>query len=164
MNPDELEIRNSALNRMYRYWRERCKDRLFPSRHDIDPLEFKYVLGNIMLLEVQYDPIRFLVRVHGSNMVERARYDMTGKTIDQLPSSEYRDYVLERCHQLLRDRKPIALVSERVLDERMWRYEVLWLPFSDDGERIDRLMAVLIYEDQLQPAPVQHPLSPVPAG
>ena len=160
MQSTELAIRHPHLQRMYRYWQERCRGRPFPARCDIDPLDFKYVLGNVMLLEVQYDPVRFFVRVHGSHMVERARYDMTGKTIDQLPSSQYRDYVRDRCQRLLVERKPAALLNERILDERMWRYEVLWLPLSDDGDRIDRLMAVLIYEDQINVREAAPPAAP----
>jgi len=34
-------------------------ERRFPARADIDPLDFGYVLGHVMLLDVLRDPLRF---------------------------------------------------------------------------------------------------------
>jgi hypothetical protein len=43
--------------------------------------------------------------------------------------------------------EPLATVHDRVLDDRLWRYEVVWLPFSDDGAEINMLLCALIYSD-----------------
>ena len=41
---DGPAIEDRRLVRLYRYWMERKGARRFPSRHDIDPLHFPYVL------------------------------------------------------------------------------------------------------------------------
>jgi hypothetical protein len=139
------EIRAARLLRFYLYWVERKGARRFPSRADIDPLDFDYLLGNIMLIDVVGDPLRFRVRLHGSNMVMRAGYDLTGKFLDDLPIPEYRRYVIERCKGVVKTGAPLVVQHDRVLGGRPQRYEALWLPFSSDGTRITMLSCALIY-------------------
>jgi len=57
--------------------------RRFPSRRDIDPVEIRYVLGWVMLIDALRDPVRFRVRLHGTGMATEAHYDLTGKFIDE---------------------------------------------------------------------------------
>jgi hypothetical protein len=139
------EIRDERLLRFYQYWLDRKGARRFPSRSDIDPLDFPYLLGNVMLVDALRDPLRFRVRLHGSNMVMRAGYDLTGKFVDDLPIPEYRRYVIERCKGLVKTGAPLAVRHDRVLGGQPQRYEALWLPFSSDGTQVTMLVCTLIY-------------------
>jgi len=141
------QIREPRLLRLYEYWTARRGTRRFPTRRDIDPLDFSYLLGSLMLLDVLRDPLRFRVRLHGSDMVRRAAYDLTGKLLDQLPITEYRSYVIERCKTLIETGEPALVHHDRVLDARSRRYEALWLPFSEDGVGVTMLLCALIYQD-----------------
>jgi hypothetical protein len=141
-------IDDSRLRRLYEYWAAKKGNRRFPTRADIDPLDFSYVLGHVMLLDVLHGPLRFKYRVHGTEMVRRAAYDLTGKFLDDLPITEYRQYVQERCERLVRDREPLLIRYNRTLDDRKRHYEALWLPLSDDGENVTMLLCALIYDWQ----------------
>lgn len=142
------QIRDARLARLYAYWSECRGARRFPSRQDIDPLDFTYVLGNIMLLDVLRDPIRFRVRLHGSNVGRYVGFDLTGKMLDELPGPEYRAYVIDRCRNLVTDNRPLAIRRHRILDDRLSYYEALWLPLSDDGVEVNMLLCAHFYEDQ----------------
>jgi hypothetical protein len=142
------QIRDSRLARLYAYWLERRGARRFPGRRDIDPLDFAYVLGHIMMLEVLREPLRFRVRLHGTEMATRAQYDLTGKLLDELPINEYRAYVIERCRSLVATGEPQLVRHDRVLDARTRRYEALWLPLSDDDANVTMLICALIYDWQ----------------
>jgi hypothetical protein len=111
-------------------------------------MDFRYLWGNIMMVDVLRDPMRFRVRLHGTEMASRAGYDMTGKTLDALPDSEYRTYVISRCEALVDSVAPDVVHHDRILDGRVWRYEALWLPFSDDGRTVSTLLCALIYQDR----------------
>jgi hypothetical protein len=139
-------IQDSRLCRLYCYWLAKKGERRFPARGDIDPLDFPYVLGHVMLLDVLRHPLRFKYRVHGTEMVRRAGYDLTGKFLDDLPITEYRQYVQERCEGLVRNREPLLVHHNRTLDGRPRHYEALWLPFSDDGENVNMLLCALVYD------------------
>lgn len=142
------QLGDRRLELLYRYWAE-CKGiRRFPSRRDIDPLHFQYMLGNVMLVDVLRDPLRFRVRLHGSNMAMRAGYDLTGKWLDDLPIPEYRSYVIGRCKGLVNTGAPLAVRHDRMLGGQLQRYEALWLPFSSDGERVTMLLCALVYNDK----------------
>jgi hypothetical protein len=138
-------IRDPRLRRFYDYWIGKCGDRRMPARRDIDPLEFRYVLGNLMLVDVLRDPQRFRVRLHGVNVVTRMHYDMTGKLLDEVPRPEWRSYVLDRCRGLAASGEPLVLMNDLFLDGWGSRYEALWLPFSDDGIEVNLLVCAMIY-------------------
>lgn len=140
-----LEIADGSLARFYEYWLARKAARRFPARRDIDPLDFPYLLGRLMLVDVLHEPLRFRVRLHGSELASRAGYDLTGKFVDELPIHGYRNYVLAQCKSVVEAGEPRVVRNNRVLDERPWCYEALWLPFSDDGEAVTMLACALIY-------------------
>ena len=139
-------INDERLLRLYEYWRERKRGRQFPSRRDIDPLDFRNLLGRVMLVEVLRDPLRFRVRLHGTEMVEQAHYDLTGKFLDELPVAEYRDYVIEQCKGLVLRGEPLVVHHNRILDDRLRQYEALWLPLSDNDRAVNMLLCALIYD------------------
>ena len=138
-------LRAPNLRRFYDYWLGKRGDRRMPARRDIDPLDFPYVLGNLMLIDVLREPLRFRVRLHGSNVVARMHYDMTGKFLDEVPRPEWRAYILDRCRGLATRGEPLLLTNDLLLDAWTSRYEALWLPFADDGERVDLLVCAMIY-------------------
>src|SRR5713226_476697 len=86
-----MELTEPRLIRLHRYWEEKRAGRLMPSRADIDPVDLGFVLGHILLVAVRHEPLRFHFRVHGSELAHRAGYDLTGKSLDDLPSAEFRE-------------------------------------------------------------------------
>jgi hypothetical protein len=140
------DITEPRLQRLYSYWLERKGSRRLPARRDIDPLDFTYLLGHIMLIDVLLVPLRFRVRVHGTEMARRAHYELTGKLLDELPISEYRTYVIERCRNLVETGEPMVVHHDRDLDGHNHRYEAVWLPLSDDGATVTQLICALIYQ------------------
>jgi hypothetical protein len=148
------KIETPCLRRLYAYWQERRQGREFPARRDLDPLDFRYALGHVLLLDVFGDPVRFRFRLHGSLLTERAGYDMTGKMIDELPNPENRQLLIKRCHALVAARQPLAVIDERILGRRRYGYEAVWLPLATDGRTIDMLMGGLVYRDSRAAGPL----------
>ena len=75
------------LQRLYSYWLARKGERRFPERGDIDPLDFPYLLGNILLIDMVRNPLRFRFRVHGTEMTRRARFHWHYRERPRGPSS-----------------------------------------------------------------------------
>jgi hypothetical protein len=140
------QIDDPRLAQLYEYWLFRKCNRRFPMRSDIDPLDFRFVLGHVMLLDVMRDPLRFRFRLHGTELARRANYDLSGKFLDDLPLAEYRDYVIDRCKHLVADGEPLLVHHNRILDNKSRQYEALWLPFSEDGTSVSMLLCALIYD------------------
>jgi hypothetical protein len=61
--PAAADICDPRLRRLYEYWLAKKGQRRFPSRRDIDPVDFPYVLGHVILFDVMRGPLCFRVRV-----------------------------------------------------------------------------------------------------
>jgi hypothetical protein len=144
-----LPISHPRLQRLYGYWSTKKGQRKMPSRADIDVLDLRYVLGNIMLVDViEGSPPRFRIRLHGSNLSERAGYELTGKMLDELSESEFRTQVRERWTEVATTGEPRHCDRNlHVFDGRSYHYESIVLPLSADGETVNMELVALIYRD-----------------
>jgi len=140
-------IETPCLRQLYIYWEQRRGERRFPARRDLDPLDFRSALGHITLIDVLYDPLRFRFRLHGTDLVRRAGYDMTGKMIEELPNPTNRATLIERCRALVETRQPIRIADKRPLGTRVYGYEAVWLPLGENGLTVTMLMGGLVYRD-----------------
>jgi hypothetical protein len=141
-----LEIRTAILQRLYRDWDSRRGGREFPSRADFDVLDFKYVIGQLALIDVSYDPLRFRFRLHGTGISQRVGYEMTGKEVDDLPSPLVRASVRRHYSEVVGRRTPIVEARERqIRDDSIVDSEALALPLSSDGKTIDMLMVGVVF-------------------
>lgn len=140
-------IKEPRLARLYAYWQSRKGNRRFPTRRDLDPVDLRYILGHLMLLDVLRDPLRFRYRLHGAEITARVQYDLTGKFLDDIPDPDYRDYAVRRCEGLVASGEPLVIRRERALDGRLRPYEALWLPFSEDGVNVTMLLCALLYDE-----------------
>jgi len=141
-------IQDQRLARFYEYWLRRKGDQRFPARHDIDPVDFRWLLGSVMMFDVVSSPLRFRVRLHGTELVERAHYDLTGKFLDEMPDAQQRSLVNARCEGLVASGKPLVIRHDRTLDGVQRPYEALWLPFSNDGSSVTMLLCAMIYDER----------------
>jgi hypothetical protein len=140
-------VRSADLRRLYDDWQSSRRGRKFPARADFDPLDFKYILGSLSLIDVIGAPPRFRIRLHASNIVDRAGMDLTGKFIDEMPA-ERRDKALAHYSRVLQERAPIAIAYEgEPIDERLWNCEILVLPLSSDGANVDMLISAFDWDD-----------------
>jgi hypothetical protein len=140
-----LEIQTPSLQRLYEDWEERRRGREFPSRSDFDVLDLGYILGNLSLLDVRHEPLRFRFRLHASRVTERVGYEMTGKFLDELPQ-DTRVMVERHYTTVIERRQPVVQVRERqIIDDRILPCEVLALPLAADGTTIDMLMSGVVW-------------------
>ena len=63
-------IRSPKIQWAYDYWLARKGDRELPSRADFLPEEMKPILGNMMVIDVAYDPLELRYALFGTNLVE----------------------------------------------------------------------------------------------
>jgi hypothetical protein len=141
-------VRDSRLHRFFAYVEEKRAGRRFAARRDIEPLDLTYILGNLVLLEVHYAPLRFRYRLFGSVHSVRRGADLTGKLLDEALEPEYRAFILARYEEVIATRRPNGGVFETFFDGKARRYQALRVPLSSDGEVIDMVLtAVTPIED-----------------
>ncbi|HML09889.1 MAG TPA: PAS domain-containing protein [Stellaceae bacterium] len=142
------QIADPLIRRFVRYWRERRGNACCPSRADLDPLDFRYVLGDVVLTEVQRappsspHPWAFRYRLIGANIAERDGYDLTYKTLEDLPEPEFREQVRATWTAVCETCVPVYYNRDMTLDDRTRRYEVVVMPLSSNGRDLDMLISV----------------------
>ena len=139
-------IVHPKLQRLYDYWSEKRGARAMPSRADIDPLDMRFVIGNVILVDViAGEPLKFRIRLHGTNLSERVRFDLTGKMLDEMPQVEFRNLTRRSFTKVATTKEPLHAYRDLILDERRRHYETLILPLSGDGDRVDMILCGLFY-------------------
>lgn len=137
-----------ALQRLYQGWNDRRRGREFPARADFDPIDLKYVLGDLALVDVLRDPLRFRFRIHPTNVVEKFGFDLTGKLVDEIPDRNHRLLCREHFEEVVKIRTPIVQIRPAMsTDYRFWNCEILALPLSNHGTDVDMLMACVIWDE-----------------
>jgi len=98
------QVRSQRVHRLHKYWRSKAGAQgSVPRRSDIDPTELPDLLPNLMLVDVERNPLRFRYRLVGTRIVDFAYHDFTGMYLDEAGWKEvegftraYTDAVTER--------------------------------------------------------------------
>jgi len=138
------------LAAIYLYWDGKRRGRLMPSRADIDPLELKPYLSQLVLLDVEGVPPRFRYRLVGTEVtrVRRGleRSDPTGKFVDEVTHHQGTTAVLAHYQRVVAERRPSTDAGTYTpTPERPWvRFSRLVLPLSPDDVTVNMLLVALV--------------------
>ena len=164
IHPPSLGIRDTRLQQLYADWEARRHGREFPARTDFTPHDFAYVLGNLSLLDVAYDPLRFRYRVHATKLAQRIGLELTGKWVHEIPNSGHAEGARAHFTEVVNRRTPIIYRREQefVTDNLPHNCEILALPLARDGSTIDMLMSAFVWDSpplsvQVQPVRAIYP-------
>lgn len=141
------------LDRIYRHWLGKRGGRDMPCRADIDPLEIPTeVWPYTMLLDVVWEGAtpRFRYRRVGEVFWRLAGREPTGLFIeDVLPEKAgYRRYVVGIYEEMTARRRPLYTENRFTLEGRgtTMLTRRLSLPLSNEGERINMVLAGHVFE------------------
>jgi hypothetical protein len=145
-----VEVAAPSLKRLLGDWENWRRGREFPSRADFTPFDLKYILGNLALLDVAYDPLRFHYRLYGSNLRVRLGMEMTNRSIDDIPTPIHARLAKEHYTEAIACRVPTVHLREHDLITKSAPHgcEVLVLPLSNDGKAINMLISALIWDTE----------------
>lgn len=155
--PPPFILADPDLVRLVDYWHAIRHGRPVPLRRDFDPIDIPFILGRVILAERRESPRCWFVRVHGTEIARRIGYELTGKTLNHLPT-EYRADAVARFEEVSRTGLPHRTVTELTRDNRTLRYEAVLLPMSRDGSAIDMLLSgVHFFSGEENPVPAENP-------
>ncbi|WP_374649756.1 PAS domain-containing protein [Dongia sp.] len=132
---------------MLDYWRAKCAGRPMPSRSDIDPAEIRLYLPYVTLVDVVEDERRFVYRLVGTMEVALRGRDPTGQSIVEAFFGRSVESVLEKYETVCRTRAPFYEVDDFQVVDRYVNEENLFVPLSDDGETVNKVLVFSINRD-----------------
>jgi hypothetical protein len=122
-------------------WQEKCAGRKMPARSDFDTLEFGPWMGHLTVLDVIDGGRDYYFRLHGTNIVTLYGYEMTGKTVSELPN-EVGTTILKEYREAVDRRGPVLVARNHALPRKDYTKIIkLILPLSSDGESVDKLLS-----------------------
>lgn len=140
-------ITDATLRRVFDYWQAKIKDGRLPARMDIDPLDLPFVMGNMILVDVERDPWRFRYRLAGSRVTNRLGFDPTGKYLDEHPDPNHRQTIQAIYTEVASTGLPKAYARDQYVDNRLRRYNVLVVPLSGDAGEVTMIMTVMKFPE-----------------
>ncbi|WP_119303632.1 PAS domain-containing protein [Dongia deserti] len=139
---DPAVLRHPDALLLYRYWLKKRGNRSMPSREEIDPVEIPpQVLPGVSLIDVVPDERRYVYRLVGTGEVEARGFDPTGKSVmDGFLAPSKEDAV--GCYdRVVAMREPLVdPVAFKAIDGRYVTEETIFLPLSDDGVTVNKIL------------------------
>jgi hypothetical protein len=129
------------------YWRGKCAGRVMPSRGDLDPTEISRYLPYITLVDVVPDERRFVYRLVGTMEVELRGGDPTGQSIPEAFFGRSVESVMLKYETVCKTRAPFYEIDDFQVTDRYVNEENLFVPLSDDGETVNKIMVFSINRD-----------------
>lgn len=142
-------ISDPRLKSLYGYWSDKKGARGLPGRKDIDPLEMKDWLGNLMLIEFPGDITTYRIRLDGTNLEHYYGSRRTGRGIETLTSEEERDLIMEQYRPVIDEKQPAYIESDFINSDGVFsRQAKLILPLSSDGDRVDMVLVGIYFRSE----------------
>lgn len=133
------------VSRCLDVWRSWCDGRRMPAWKNADRLmDLPHaVLPMTLVAEVTGEPLDFIYRYWGSGVTRMHGYDLTGQSCHAVQPETFAEIVYDAMSEVVRRREPILYAGETTTATGLVVPEyVLRLPFSDNGEDVDRVMTV----------------------
>lgn len=156
------EITSPLIRQFHEHW-QRLRPGRLPSRADIDPTDFKWVLPNVILSEIEPAPFRVRYRLCGTRVVAFCG-NLTGRYLDELDGADIwlTSVYIQQYKIAVGERRPVFGVdwlegepgARHVFQTGIW-------PLAADGVNPDMCIAVEDYfdlsPDDVRPLPDTRP-------
>lgn len=141
------QIRSQRVHRLHEYWRSKAgADGSVPQRRDIDPTDLPDLLPNLMLVDVERDPLRFRYRLVGTRVVDFSYHDFTGTYLDEAGWGEV-DGFTRAYADAVTERKPTCgFYVWQLRSGAPGTCEFALFPLSGEQGEISRVLAIEDYD------------------
>lgn len=140
------ELTSPRIHRLHEYWQHQCKDGKLPRRSHIAPEQIRDLLPNIMIVEVEHNPMRFRYRLVGTRVVEYNGVEFTGRYLGEIGWPEEHD-LIDGYAFVVSSRRPFfGLLDWGLVTGALGRCEFARLPLSEDGELVTQILAMEDYD------------------
>jgi CheY-like chemotaxis protein len=145
------QINGPKLVWFYDYWTTLRGTRPMPRRDELNeqqlPPEF---LLNLMLIDILHGPVRYRWRLLGLNVLAAIGQDCTGRIFDDADRRKVPPGIVQQYDTVVQTGAPRYSTEPftNLATGATHDVERLLLPFSDDGEHVDQILAVVHFKPQ----------------
>jgi hypothetical protein len=144
---DPAQIESPLIRDLFVYWRSRCRGGTIPRRADINPVELRSILPNLLMVDFEREPFRVKFRLVGTRIVETTGFEFTGRYLHEIAQPDVGDAFLECYETACRSRQPVfRRITWRFDEGGSADYDFCVLPLDDDGAAATKALAAECYE------------------
>lgn len=150
MTPGPIEklpnLRHQRLLSLYDYWRDRAGDRRMPAYRDIDPIDMKSWLANLVLVEFTESLFDYRIRLEGTNIEMFYGARRTGTGMEVVTAADERDLLVRQYRPVFEEGRPAYYESAFENSEGIFSHQAkLLLPLSRDADHVDMILAGIYF-------------------
>lgn len=139
-------VPDPMLARLLELWRSACDGSTLPRKSFVDPFALKFIIGNLVLFEIDSLTRLARYRLSGTHIVDRVGMDLTGMRIVDITDERMAIEVQTAVNYCIEMRQPLFVSSARIVRKAEVTFIALMLPISDDGENITHILIGQLYE------------------
>lgn len=141
-----VQVRDRRLLELLAYWNAQRGARRLPRRADIRPEDIRGLLPNVVLIDVEPQPLRLRYRLIGTEITRTMQRDSTGRYYDEIYAPELLGEIYATFRYLLEHKAPMRTFGTAFYpDKKFYSYETLNLPLSEDGAAINMVLGMLVF-------------------
>jgi hypothetical protein len=143
-----MKLDKPILQQLQAYWEDKRGDRPYPGREDIDPLELRFIIGHLILVDIEPTPLRFRYRLFGTAIVQRQGFDMTGKYLEQHPWPELAAMARQTYLEVIDSGKPALIRRRGLVNNSYVDHQSLILPLGHS--RVEMLLSGVVFTPEAE--------------
>ncbi len=141
-----LGFERPELKDLLDIWNALRHGRRMPARPNLDPFAVKSHLGNLFLVDVEREPLRFRYRLVGTKITNAVRRDVTGRYFEDIYTGRLLESMIEVQSWVVNERAPLRIFSRTGHPHtRVYAYDGLLLPLSADSETVNMVLGELLF-------------------
>lgn len=139
------------IARILEVWRAAAAEKRFPGRATFGPAQLRPVLPHVHVYAIaSREPLRFVIRLIGTRMTEHIGRNLAGKPVEEVPMEQLRLVLTAILGAVIAAEVPIHIKAPRAIalpNGDSHALESIWLPCAEDGETIDRVIAISLLSE-----------------
>jgi len=149
------------------YWRAARRDGNVPAYDDFDPRDVKSYLRWVIVADALADYSDFRYRVVGTRVTDYFLGDGTGRTVREVFAEvpDFAQFCIYLYARACVTERPVRYAAPASNVEGIYfpTFDALFLPYSSDGERADRVIVAFVFNADAMRAKRPQPVSLVGA-
>lgn len=139
-------LRDRRLIGLYEYWRGKAGKRRMPAYNDIDAVEMKAWLGNLLVVEFKESLFNYRVRLEGINIEQFYGDRRTGHGVEVVTSASERDLLMQQYRPVYEEGRPAYYEAAFENSDGIFSHQAkLLLPLSTDDAAVDMILAAIYF-------------------
>ena len=143
---DPNESKSHLVRRLHGWWNGKRSDSDVPDRSALQPEDLKPLLPCIFIADAEHNPFRVRYRLVGTRAAEITGFDISGRYLDELLSSEPDQPWIEHYRTAYVSRRPLlGATTVPTSTGSLFTYEFGIFPLRNGGLSIEQFVAIEDY-------------------